>query len=254
MSESSRSERARIRFEGVGKSYRRRHLKSYLLKDILRGLARDEDETDRFWALRDVSFEVGEGETVAVLGQNGSGKSTTLALCAGATHPTQGRVSVRGRIAPMLALGVGFEPDMTAPENAYVNASLLGVGREELDERLEEILRFAELGDFVDTAVRHYSTGMTARLGFAVAMHVDADILLVDEVLAVGDGAFQAKCLARIEELREEGRTLMVITHDLQMAEDVCSRGIWIREGQIELDDDIDVCLTEYRAFLDAQG
>lgn len=245
---------ARIRFEGVSKSYRRRHLKSYLLKDILRGLARDEDETDRFWALKDVSFDVGEGETVAVLGQNGSGKSTTLALCAGATHPTDGRVSVRGRIAPMLALGVGFEPDMTAPENAYVNASLLGVGREELDERLEEILRFAELGDFVDTAVRHYSTGMTARLGFAVAMHVDADILLVDEVLAVGDGAFQAKCLARIEELRDEGRTLLVVTHDLQMAEAVCSRAIWIRDGQIELDDDIDACLSEYRAYLDAQG
>ncbi len=247
-------DRRRIRFEGVGKSYRRRRLKSYLLKDVLRGLAREEDETDRFWALKDVSFEVGEGETVAVFGQNGSGKSTTLSLCAGATHPTVGRVSVRGRIAPVLALGVGFEPDMTAPENAYVNASLLGVSREELSERLEEILHFAELGEFVDTAVRHYSTGMTARLGFAVAMHVDADILLVDEVLAVGDGAFQAKCLHRIGELQREGRTLLFVTHDLQKAEEVCSRGIWIRDGEVQIDDAIDVTLREYQAFLDAQG
>lgn len=244
----------RIRFSDVGKAYRRRHLKSFLLKDILRGLAREEDETDKFWALRHVDFEVREGEMVAVLGQNGSGKSTTLSLVAGASHPTEGRVSVRGRVAPMLALGVGFEPDMTAPENAYVNASLLGVSREELSERLEVILRFAELGDFVDTPVRHFSTGMTARLGFAVAMHVDADILLVDEVLAVGDGAFQTKCLARIRELHAECRTMMFVTHDLAAAREICTRGVWIRDGAIAIDAPIEECLTEYQAYLDAKG
>jgi len=243
-------ERLRIRFREVGKSYRRRHLKSFLLRDVLRGLAREDDETDRFWALKGVSFDVSEAEKVAVLGQNGSGKSTTLSLVAGATHPSEGRVSVRGRVAPMLALGVGFEPDMTAPENAYGNASLLGVARDELAERLEEILDFAELGDFVDTPVRHYSTGMTARLGFAVAMHVDADILLVDEVLAVGDGAFRSKCLGRIGELAEEGRTMLFVTHDLEMARELCTRGLWIRDGRIELDDDIDRCVEAYGSFL----
>ena len=242
----------RVRFDGVGKAYRRRHLTSALLRDVLRGaFLRRDDETDRFWALEDVSFEVGEGETVAVLGQNGSGKSTALSLVAGSTHPSEGRVSVRGRVAPMLALGVGFEPDMTAPENAYVNASLLGVSREELAERLPEILEFAELRDFVDTAVRHYSTGMTARLGFAVAMHVDADVLLVDEVLAVGDGAFQAKCMARIRELREDGTTLLFVTHDLALARDVATRGVWLREGKIACDAPIDECLDEYEAFLE---
>lgn len=239
-----------VRFDRVGKAYRRRHLKSYLLKDVLRGLAREEDESDRFWALANVSFEVSEGENVAILGENGSGKSTTLSLIAGATHPTEGRVAVRGRIAPMLALGVGFEPDMTAPENAYVNASLLGVSRDELSERLEEILEFAELGDFVDTPVRHYSTGMTARLGFAVAMHLDADILLVDEVLAVGDGAFQAKCLSRISELSARGRTMLMVTHDLTTVRKLCTRGIWLRDGRVELDDDIAVCLEAYGEYL----
>lgn len=244
----------RIRFHDVGKAYRRRHLKSYLLKDVVRGVARKSDGTDRFWALSDVTFKVGEGETVAVLGQNGSGKSTTLSLVAGATHPTRGRVSVRGRIAPLLALGVGFEPDMTAPENAYVNASLLGVSRAELGERLEEILAFAELGDFVDTPVRHYSTGMTARLGFAVAMHVDADIMLVDEVLAVGDGAFQAKCHERIALLRDRGSTMLFVTHDLSAARKLCTRGLWIRDGRIELDGPIDECVEAYGAFLDANA
>ncbi|HJL16676.1 MAG TPA: ABC transporter ATP-binding protein [Sandaracinaceae bacterium LLY-WYZ-13_1] len=244
----------RIRFREVGKAYRRRHTESFLLRDLLRGFGRRAESTDRFWALSEVSFDVAEGEAVAILGENGSGKSTTLGLVAGAIHPTEGRVSVRGRVAPMLALGVGFEPDLTAPENAYVNASLLGVSREELDGRLEEILAFAELGDFVDTPVRHYSTGMTARLGFAVAMHVDADILLVDEVLAVGDGAFQHKCLARIRQLREEGRTMLFVTHDLETAREVCSRGLWIRDGRVEVDDAIERCLEAYEAFLDAKG
>lgn len=240
----------RVRFERVGKAYQRRHLASSLLLDVLRGRRRD--ESDLYWALRDVSLTIGGGETVAILGQNGSGKSTALALVAGATHPTEGRVSVRGRVAPVLALGVGFEPDLSAPENAYVNAALLGVGRDELAARMRAILEFADLGDFEDTPVRHYSTGMTARLGFAVAMHVDADVLLVDEVLAVGDGAFQAKCLARIRELQREERTMLFITHDLGMAREVCTRGVWIRDGRLELDDTIERTLDEYHAFLAA--
>ncbi|MEZ4226503.1 MAG: ABC transporter ATP-binding protein [Polyangiaceae bacterium] len=241
-----------VRFQAVGKAFRRRHLKSFLLHDLWPGRSLEADGEDLFWALRDVSFDVRGGETVAILGTNGSGKSTTLALAAGASNPTEGRVSVRGRIAPVLALGVGFEPDMTAPENAYINASLLGVGRDEAAERIEAILAFADLKDFVNVPVRNYSTGMVARLGFGVAMHVDADVLLVDEVLAVGDGAFQQKCLARLRELQQQEKTLLFVTHDLEMAEKICNRCVWIRAGHIEADGPLSQVLPEYRAFLDA--
>jgi ABC-type polysaccharide/polyol phosphate transport system ATPase subunit len=228
--------RARLRFDKVSKAYRRQHLKSFLLRELWPGRSREIEERDVFWALRDASFEVLEGETVAILGRNGSGKSTTLRLLAGSSHPSMGRVSVRGRVAPLLALGVGFEPDMTASENAYINASLLGLSREEVSSRLDAILGFADLGDFTDVPVRHYSSGMLARLGFGVAMHVDADVLLVDEVLAVGDGAFQTKCLAKIRELKQRGTTLMIATHDLALARELCDRGLWIKDGRIEAD------------------
>ncbi len=246
MSESALS----LRFAQVGKAYRRRHLKSFLLHDLWPGRTAEAEGTDQFWALRKVSFDVHAGESVVVCGTNGSGKSTLLSLAAGASQPSEGRVSVRGRVAPVLALGVGFEPDMTAPENAYINASLLGVGREEAAARIDEILAFADLKDFVDVPVRNYSTGMVARLGFGVAMHVDADVLLVDEVLAVGDGAFQNKCLARLEELREQGRTLLFVTHELHMAERLCSRALWIREGALVADGPIAEVLGEYGEYL----
>jgi len=225
-----------VRFSGVSKVYRRKHFPSFLLRELVAGLSTPERVVDQHWAIREVSFEIQAGETVAILGVNGSGKSTLLRLVAGATHPSAGRVSVRGRVAPVLALGVGFEPDMTAPENAYINASLLGVGREEAELLLERILAFADLGDFADVPVRHYSSGMLARLGFGVAMHVSADVLLIDEVLAVGDGAFQNKCLARMRELRDEGRTLLFATHELGMARELCSRALWIKNGELALD------------------
>ena len=225
-----------LRFQGVSKAYRRQHLKSFLLRELWPGRSQDLADVDLFWALKDASFDVVEGESIAILGSNGSGKSTTLRLVAGASCPSEGTVSVRGRVAPVLALGVGFEPDMTAPENAYINASLLGVSRAELDERLTAILEFADLGDFANVPVRHYSSGMLARLGFGVAMHVDADLLLIDEVLAVGDGAFQQKCLTRIRELQQEGKTVLFVTHDMPMARELCDRAIWIRAGRIEAD------------------
>lgn len=243
-----------VGFEKVGKAYRRRHLKSFLLHDLWPGRSLEQDGEDVFWALRDVSFQIQEGETVAILGANGSGKSTTLSLAAGASQPSEGRVSVRGRVAPVLALGVGFEPDMTAPENAYINASLLGVGREEAASRIDEILSFADLKDFVNVPVRNYSTGMVARLGFGVAMHVDADVLLVDEVLAVGDGAFQQKCLSRLRELQLSGKTLLFVTHDMAMAEKVCDRCIWIRGGHLEADGPLGEVMPKYQAFLDSTG
>ncbi|MBZ0117017.1 MAG: ABC transporter ATP-binding protein [Sandaracinaceae bacterium] len=241
------SERARVRFDGVSKAFDRVHVRPLLLRE-----RRPEPppSPERFFALRDVSFQIDEAESVAILGQNGSGKSTLLKLVCGATHPSRGRVSVRGRIAPLLSLGLGFELDLGAQENALINASLLGMPRAEAIARLPAILEFAELGEFVDAPVRHYSSGMTARLGFAVAMHVEADILLIDEVLAVGDGAFQQKCLERIRQLRSQQRTLLFVTHDLDTARVLCTRGLWIREGRVELDDAIDRCVDAYQAFL----
>jgi ABC-type polysaccharide/polyol phosphate transport system ATPase subunit len=240
----------RVRFSDVGKAYRRHHLKSFLLRELLPGRTPELAESDVFWALSDVSFEIGAGETVAILGANGSGKSTTLRLVAGASHPTRGQVSVRGRVAPVLALGVGFEPDMTAAENAYVNASLLGLGPDDVTQRLPAIMEFADLGDFANVPIRHYSNGMIARLGFAVAMHVDADILLIDEVLAVGDGAFQKKCLARLRELGACGSTLLMATHDLTVARELCERGLWIKRGRLEADGPISDVVDAFAAAL----
>lgn len=238
----------RIRFREVSKAYRRRHTKSFLLKELWPGRTGELDDTDLFWALSDLSFTVDAGEAVAIIGENGSGKSTALRLLAGASHPTKGVVSVRGRIAPILGLGVGFEPDMTASENAYINASLLGLSKEEVRDRLKEILRFADLGDFADVPVRHYSSGMQARLGFGVAMHVDANVVLIDEVLAVGDTGFQARCLTRLRELQRRGVTLLIVTHDLPMARELCSRALWIRGGKLEADGACGDVLDEYEA------
>ncbi|MBK7581963.1 MAG: ABC transporter ATP-binding protein [Myxococcales bacterium] len=239
-----------IVFEHVGKAYRRQHIKPFLLRDKLLGRTGEFGDADWFWALRELSFSAQPGEAVAVLGNNGSGKSTTLRLLAGASYPTEGKVSVRGRVAPVLALGVGFEPDMNATENAYINASLLGVARDDVEARIQEILAFAELGEFEDVPVRHYSSGMLARLGFGVAMHVDADVLLIDEVLAVGDGSFQQKCLTRIRALADQGRTLVMVTHDLPIARELCDRAIWIRRGRLEADGPAAQVIDDYAAAL----
>ena len=242
-----------LRFEGVGKRYAKQRVRPFLLRDVWRLPPRSDgaDGQDSFWALAELDLELGAGEAVAIVGENGSGKSTLLALVAGATHPTQGCVSVRGRLAPLLQLGVGFQWDMSAPENAYINASLLGLPREDAARRLPEMLAFADLGDFVDVPLRYHSRGMVARLGFAVATHVDADVLLVDEVIAVGDGAFQEKCFARIRQLRDAGTTILLVTHDLESARRFATRLVWLRGGRIAYDGSPEEGLARYQAFLD---
>lgn len=195
---------------------------------------------DRFTALDDLSFQIGEGESVAVMGMNGSGKSTTLKLISGVLEPDSGRVYTRGRVAGLIEVGAGFHPDLSGRENVYLNAAILGMNREEIDARFDEIVEFSEIGEFIDQEVKHYSSGMFMRLAFSVAIHVELDVLLVDEVLSVGDAPFRAKCSAKIKELTARGVTMLVVSHSVNMVKDLCERGIVIKKGKKIFDGPID--------------
>jgi ABC-2 type transport system ATP-binding protein len=188
---------------------------------------------EEFWALRDVSFEVEEGTTLGLIGHNGSGKTTVLKCIAGILRPTEGTIRQRGRLAALLELGAGFHPELTGRENVYLNASFLGLSRRETDETYEAIVDFAELEGFMDTQTKFYSSGMLVRLGFAVAVHVSPDVLLIDEVLAVGDEAFQAKCLDRIRRFQREGRTIVLVTHALDTVRAICDRAVMLHHGVV---------------------
>lgn len=201
---------------------------------------------DTVWALQDLSFTVTPGESVAVIGRNGSGKSTLLGLLARVYLPTKGDVRVKGRIAPLLELGAGFHPELTGRENIYLNGAILGLSRREIEERLDDIIAFSELGEFIDTPIKTYSVGMQMRLGFAIAVQTNPDVLLVDEVLAVGDEAFQHKCYRRIERFQREGRTILFVSHDLESVRRVAPRTIWINRGVIQADGPTDVVVEQY--------
>ncbi len=188
---------------------------------------------DDFWALRDVSLEVREGSTFGLIGHNGSGKTTLLKCVAGILRPTSGTIRQRGRLAALLELGAGFHPELTGRENVYLNASFLGLSRKETDRAYEDIVSFAELEEFIDNQVKFYSSGMLVRLGFAVAVHVDPDVLLIDEVLAVGDEAFQAKCIQRVRQFQREGRTIVLVTHALDTVREICDRAAMLHHGRL---------------------
>ncbi|HWE27775.1 MAG TPA: ABC transporter ATP-binding protein [Polyangia bacterium] len=237
-----------VRLIDVGKAFRRFEQKPFLLRNIVKRLTLRTERARDFWPLRHVSFDIHRGETVGVVGHNGSGKSTLLRLIAGAAYPTEGHIAVRGRIAPLLALGAGFQPDMTGRECVEINATALGLDKHEIVERLDAIVTFAELHDFIDTPVRYYSSGMLARLGFSVAVHTDPDLLLVDEVLAVGDHAFQEKCIARIEKLRAGGVTIFFVSHDAGIVKRLCDRVLWLKDGRVARDGAADAVLTAYEA------
>jgi homopolymeric O-antigen transport system ATP-binding protein len=237
-----------VRLDEVGKLFRRFEQKPFLLRNMLKWLTRRHERSRDFWPLRHVSFDIHRGETIGVVGQNGSGKSTLLRLIAGAAYPTEGHIAVRGRIAPLLALGAGFQPDMTGRECVEINATALGLERHEIAERLDAIVEFAELADFIDTPVRYYSSGMLARLGFSVAVHTDPDLLLVDEVLAVGDHAFQIKCIQRIQRLRDDGVTIFFVSHDAHIVRQLCDRVIWLKDGRMFRDGTPEEVLREYEA------
>ncbi len=208
---------------------------------------------ERMTALRNLNFTISKGETVALIGRNGSGKSTLLGIIARVYLPTSGQICVNGRVAPLLELGAGFHPDLTGIENIFFNGVILGLTRKQVAERLPQIVEFAELEEYIDAPVRTYSSGMLMRLGFAVASHVDADILLVDEVLAVGDARFQQKCYQKIQQFQQEGRTILFVSHDMEAVRQVAGRAIWLDEGTIRADGETETVVQQYLQAQTAQ-
>jgi ABC-2 type transport system ATP-binding protein len=221
---------AAIEVADVSKRFRIYRDKPTSLKQrVLSSRSRAED----FWALRDVALDVGQGSTFGLIGHNGSGKTTLLKCVAGILRPTSGTIRQRGRLAALLELGAGFHPELTGRENVYLNASFLGLSRRQTDAAFDDIVAFAELEDFIDNEVKFYSSGMLVRLGFAVAVHVEPDVLLIDEVLAVGDEAFQAKCLDRVRAFQREGRTIVLVTHALDAVIEICDRAAMLHHGEL---------------------
>jgi ABC-2 type transport system ATP-binding protein len=217
--------------ESVWKNFRLYHERNrYIKAAILRGRRARYEE---FWALQDVSFEVPHGSTFGIIGSNGSGKSTMLKCLAGILFPNQGRVVVNGRLAALLELGAGFHPELSGRENIYLNGAILSMSRREITKKYDEIVEFAGLEKFIDTPVKNFSSGMTVRLGFAIAAHVDPEILLIDEVLSVGDQAFQRKSLEKIEEFRRDGRTIIFVSHGLTQVQQLCTEVAWLEKGQL---------------------
>jgi ABC-type polysaccharide/polyol phosphate transport system ATPase subunit len=223
----------RIRLDGVSKRYVLHKQKPFLVREVFHRLVGRTARHEEFWALRDVTLDVFQGEAVAFIGHNGAGKSTILGMVARTLHPTSGNVTVNGRLGTLLELGAGFHPDLTGRENIYLNASLLGLDRDEIEARYESIVEFSELTEFIDVPVRNYSSGMQVRLGFSVAIHVTPDILIMDEVLAVGDEAFQHKCLERIQEFQRQNVTLLFVSHSMVQVQHLCQRVVWLDHGRV---------------------
>ena len=222
-------------------------LKEYLVKFLKHQLFFNE-----FYALRDVSFTVERGESVALIGRNGSGKSTMLKVIAGVMYPSGGSVTVNGSIAPMIELGAGFDMDLTARENVYLNGAVLGYDRDYMDAHFDSIIDFAELRDFMDVPVKNFSSGMIARLGFSIATEVKADILVCDEILAVGDFMFQQKCHRRMEEMLSGGTTLLFVSHDIEQVKRLCKRAVWISHGEKRGDGPSDQVCADYVRAMEA--
>ena len=224
-------ERNEIEFQQVSKRFQLEEGRT--LREFLPALFRGRGWSEPFYALREVTFSVRCGETLGIIGRNGSGKSTILKLVAGVMAPSEGEVWVAGRVSPLIELGAGFHPDLTGRENIDLNASILGMSGKEIRERFDEIVRFAELWDFVDTPVKRYSSGMYMRLGFSVAIHSNPQILLVDEVLSVGDSAFQEKCLEKMHEFQERGTTIVVVSHSMDLVRKFCRRVLFLESGHL---------------------
>ena len=222
-----------IKVEKVVKNFKVYHDKGYSLKEKLLFWKRNSYETRS--VLKGISFEVAKGEAIGLIGKNGCGKSTMLKLLSRIMYPDAGRITVKGRTASLIELGAGFHPDMSGRENIYINASIFGLTRREIDQKLQTIIDFSELWDFIDNPVRTYSSGMYMRLAFAVAINVEADVLLIDEILAVGDAHFQEKCFQKLKEIKAAGTTIVIVSHALGQIEEFCDRSILIKDGLIEM-------------------
>src|SRR5271157_1767269 len=241
-----------IVFQGVWKSFAR-HTGQLLIRDRLMQLLRSQ-RPEKFHALREISFILHHGESVAVIGHNGAGKSTLLNLATSLCRPDQGRVEVNGRIAALLDLGAGFHPDLTGAENVRTNAALMGLSRREVRQKFDEMVAFAEIGDFIDEPLRTYSTGMVMRLAFSVAVTVDPDILIIDEVLGVGDVAFFAKCQERIMQFRRAGKTILCVSHSSTTLKDLCTRAIWLDHGRMMDDGPLARVSDAYQSAMSPQA
>lgn len=221
-----------VRLRNVRKKFVLRHTRSLKEATVWLLTGRKGDLAKKFDALENVSLDVRSGDSVALLGLNGSGKSTTLKIISGVMTPDEGTVGVRGRLAGLIEVGAGFHVDLPGRENVYLNAAILGMTKEQIDARFDDIVEFSEIGDFIDTEVKFYSSGMYLRLAFSVAVHTEPDIFMVDEILAVGDEPFQRKCIHRIKDLVARNKTLIVVSHDLELVQEICTRGIVMEEGR----------------------
>lgn len=218
------------------------NFKEYIIKLIKRELLFSE-----FWALEDISFQIRKGESLGLVGLNGSGKSTMLKIIAGVMKPTKGNVGVYGTIAPLIELGAGFDTDLSARENIYLNGAMLGFSTRQMEEKFDEIMDFAELWDFVDVAIKNFSSGMLARLGFSIATVSQPDILIVDEILAVGDYKFQQKCEERIDEMVKSGTTIVMVSHSIEQIKRICKKAVWLEHGKVRLYGDVEEVCKEYQ-------
>ena len=237
-----------IVFQDVWKSFAR-HAGQLLVRDRILQWLRSR-QYEKFHALREISFSIDHGESVAVIGHNGAGKSTLLNLATNLCRPDRGRVEVNGRVAALLDLGAGFHPDLTGAENVRTNAALLGLSRREVRERFDEMVAFAEIGDFIDEPLRTYSSGMVMRLAFSVAVCVDPDVLIIDEVLGVGDLAFFAKCQDRIQQFRRSGKTILCVSHSDATLKDLCTRAIWLDHGRMLADGPLASVMADYKTAM----
>jgi len=220
-----------ISFSHVTKDFSFQNQKTF--KEFLPALFMGEKTVNKFTALSDISFEIQKGECVGIIGPNGAGKSTILKLVAGVMSPTSGRVYVQGKVSPLIELGAGMHPELTGSENIYLNGAILGLKRQQIDQYYQSILDFSELSEFIDQPIKHYSSGMYMRLAFSIAVHVNPEILIVDEILAVGDADFQAKCFAKMEEFKKKGVTILFVSHALDQVQSFCTKAIYINHSKI---------------------
>lgn len=244
-----------IKVEGLGKKYIIGHRKESDLRNafgarVQKLLNRQQSTKEEFWALKDIDFEIKQGEAVGIIGRNGAGKSTLLKILSRITDPTTGRFEINGRVSSLLEVGTGFHMELTGRENIFLNGTILGMRRAEIKQKFDEIVAFSGVEKFIDTPVKHYSSGMKVRLAFSVAAHLEPEILIVDEVLAVGDAEFQKKCLGKMDEVsKNEGRTVLFVSHNLAAVSQLCSKGILLRKGELIVNDEVNKVVHEYISF-----